>query len=67
MDIKDKVQTHIADKTADIAEKAKTEQVWWKKLGYYIAIGAGAIVMELVNQYGTQVQQMVSDFLSSLF
>lgn len=67
MDIKDKVQTHIADKTADIADKAKAEQVWYKKLGYYLAIGVGAVVMELVNQYGTQVQQMVSDFLSNLF
>lgn len=67
MDIKESTQAHIADKTAELAEKAKTEQVWYKKVGYYLAIGAGAIVMEIVNQYGTQVQQMVSDFLSNLF
>lgn len=58
-EVKTTVTDHVQEKVSVLEEKAKTETVWYKKLGYYVAAAIGAVVVQVVNTYGDQLLEIV--------
>lgn len=66
-ELKTQITEHVQEKVAVMEEKAKTTTVWYKKIGYYVAAAAGAVVIQLVNLYGNEVIQAIQSAFTGLF
>lgn len=61
------VNDHVGAKKAEMEASAAVETVWYKKIGFYVAAGVGAAVLEVVNVYGAEVVNIIVDLISNLF
>lgn len=66
-EIKDEITQHVQEKVTVMEEKAKAETIWYKKLGFYVAAAVGAVVVQLINLYGNDVIQIITEAIKSCF
>lgn len=58
--IETKITEHVQGKVDEMVNTAKTETVWYKKLGYYVAAAIGAAVIYAVQNYGDQIVNLIT-------
>lgn len=65
-EVKDVVVKHVEDKQTELVEAAKTETVWYKKIGFYVAASIGAVVVQFLNSFGSETFQTIVDTISQI-
>lgn len=56
---KDTIVEDIQEKIVELELKAANDQKWYKKLGFYVAAAAGAVLAQLINNYGDQLLDII--------